>query len=240
MICKHCGKEYEPKAIKADLVFSDPPYNVNYEGTTHGTILNDHMEEDSFVAFAEAFIARMKESTKPGAPYYICSGFSSFPTFLWALRANDFKFSTPIIWVKNQSSFGFMDYKHKHEMIIKTSAPKKSPKKKAEPILYGWNEGKHYFPESKFESDVWEIKRVASALMQHPTQKPIALINRAIRNSSKHNNVILDLFGGSGATLVAAIKTGRRAYLCELDPKYADVIVKRWELLTGLKAEKIT
>lgn len=242
LICGDSTKSEDIKKLmdgkQADMVFCDPPYNVNYEGATHGSIMNDHMSEESFIEFCEKFVGSMKESTKAGAPYYICSGFSSFPAFLYALRVHDFKFSTTIIWVKNNTTFGFADYKRQHEVIVKTVAPKKT-KKKAEPILYGWNQGKHYFPEMKFESDVWDIKRVASALMQHPTQKPIALINKAIKNSSKHNDIVLDLFGGSGATMIAAVKTGRRAYLCELDPKYCDVIIKRWEKLVGQTAVKL-
>lgn len=228
--------------VKANMVFTDPPYNVDYAGTGENTsngIMNDKMGEDAFVAFSTAFIARMKENCHAGAPFYICSGYSSYPTFLWALRENGFQFSTPIIWVKNQTSMGWGDYRHKHEMLIKTKPPERKGPKKAEPILYGWKKGKHYFPETRFEADVWEISRRASNSMSHPTQKPLALINRAIKNSSKRGDVILDLFGGSGSTLVAAHKTGRKAYLMELDPKYVDSIIKRFEALTGQRAIKL-
>ncbi len=243
LLCGDSTSEEDVKklmgGVRADMVFCDPPFNVNYESKKQGKIMNDFMEEEKFIEFCTQFVARMKESTKSGAPYYICSGYSSYPAFLYALRINQFIFSTAIIWVKNQSSFGFADYKHKQEMILKTSAPKPTKTKKSEPLLYGWNNGSHYFPEMKYESDVWEISRVAGNTMQHPTQKPIALINRAVKNSSKRGDVVLDLFAGSGSTLISAMKTGRRAYLMELDPKFCDVIINRWEALTGERAKKL-
>ena len=241
-----CADSTQKKAVerllseknKADMVFTDPPYNVAYKGTKFAKIEGDEQTEEEFVKFSEEFIARLAEATKPGGAFYICSGYSSFPTFLWALRKNRFEFSTPIIWVKNNTSLGWGDYRHKHEMIIKSKNPPKK-RRKAQPILYGWKEGRHYFPETRFEADVWEIKRRASNIMVHPTQKPLELVSRAIRNSSKRGEIVLDLFGGSGSTLIAAEREGRRAYLCELDPKYCDVIIKRWESFTGKKAIKL-
>jgi len=228
--------------VKADMVFSDPPYNVNYEGTKDyggekgGKILNDAMTVEQFVEFSEQFIRRMSENMRGGAVYYLCSGYSSFPVFLYALKRNGLEFSTPIVWVKNQSSMGWGDYKHKQEMMLKAKNTKKG---KAEPIMYGWKEGAHYFLESRFEADVWEIKRVAGSDMIHPTQKPIAMIIRAITNSSKRGERVLDLFGGSGSTLVACEKTERISYTMELDPHYVDTIIKRWEHLTGNTAVKL-
>lgn len=222
----------------ADMVFTDPPYNVAYQGNVFEQIKNDDMAEQEFIEFSEKFIQQMRDASKPGAVFYICSGYSSFPTFLWALRKNNFEFSTPIIWVKNQTSFGFSDYKKQHEMIVKTKAPKEVAK--AQPILYGWKEGKHFFAESRFEADVWQVKRRAASTMAHPTQKPLELIGRAIRNSSRRDEIILDLFGGSGSTLISAEKEGRLAYLMELDPKYVDVCIKRWETFTGQTAIKVT
>jgi DNA modification methylase len=122
-------------------------------------------------------------------------------------------------------------------MIIKTKNPEKI--KKAQPILYGWNGGEHYFVESRFEADVWEIKRRASNTMCHPTQKPLELVARAIRNSTKREENILDLFGGSGSTLISAEKEGRKAFIMELDNKYVEVIINRWEKLTNNKAKKL-
>lgn len=222
---------------KADMVFTDPPYNVAYEGTKFDKIKGDEQTEEDFIKFSEEFIARMAEATKKGGVFYICSGYSSFPTFLWALRKNRFQFSTPIIWVKNNTSLGWGDYRHKHEMVIKTKNPPK--KKKAQPILYGWKKGEHYFVETRFEADVWEIKRRASNTMSHPTQKPLELVARAIRNSSKREEIVLDLFGGSGSTLITAEKEGRKCYMMELDRKWCDVIIKRWEKFTNKEVKKL-
>lgn len=226
--------------VKADMVFMDPPYNMNFTNTKGVGIMNDNMAEEEFISFCEKFMARTKEATKTGGVFYICSGFQSYVPFLYAMRANAIHFAGPIIWVKNTLGMGMNDYRHKHEMIVKVKNEKPSKRvAKALTILYGWNGGKHYFSDTREESDVWTINRVANNGMQHPTQKPIALINRALKNSSKRGDVILDLFGGSGATLIAAEKTGRKAYLMELDPKYADVIIKRYEALTGDRAKKL-
>lgn len=236
-----CGDSTNPTDVStlmggelADMVFTDPPYNMNIEGK-QGKILNDDMGEEQFIAFAVAFLARMKEASKAGAPFYVCSGYSSYVPFVYAMQENGLEFANPIIWVKNSLGMGMNDYRHQHEMVIKAT----SKKKKAQPILYGWNGGKHYFKDVHDEGDVWNINKHATNNMVHPTQKPLALINRAIKNSSKRGALVLDLFGGSGATLIGAYKTGRRAALMELDPKYCDVIRQRWEALTGEKAEKI-
>ena len=242
LMCGNSTKEDDAKKLMngktADMVFTDPPYNVDYKGTKFDKIKGDKQDEESFIKFSEDFIARMSESVKEGGVFYICSGYSSFPTFLYALRVNGFKFSTPIVWVKNNTSLGWGDYRHKNEMVIKSKNPK-TKKKKAQPILYGWKDGRHYFIESRFESDVWEIKRRASNTMVHPTQKPIEIVSRAIRNSSKRDNIVLDLFGGSGSTLISAEQEGRTSYLMELDPKYCDVIIKRWEKFTSETAVKL-
>lgn len=241
-----CGDSTSPTdlqkllgGVKADMVFTDPPYNMNYKSADKGGILNDNMAEDKFVAFCEAFMARLKEGIKVGGVFYICSGYQSYVPFLYALKTQGMNYAGPIIWVKNSLGMGMNDYRHKHEMIIKVKKEKETKRKKAQPILYGWNNGKHYFIDTHEEADVWNVSRVAGQGMVHPTQKPIALINRAIKNSSKRGDVVLDLFGGSGATLIAAHKTGRKAYLMELDPKYADTIIKRYEALTGERAVKI-
>jgi DNA modification methylase len=221
---------------QADLVFTDPPYNVNYKGRKHDKIMNDDMSEEAFVEFVMGFMTQMKEHLKQGGGFYICSGYSSYPIFLYTIKAVGMNFSTPIIWVKNITSMGWGDYRHKHEMILK-GAKKDTGKKKAQPIMYGWNGGRHYFKETRFEADVWEIKRRAGNQMVHPTQKPLELVSRAINNSTERGQIILEQFGGSGSTLISAEQTGRICYAIELDPKYCDVIVARWEKLTGKTAE---
>lgn len=120
---------------KADMVFTDPPYNVDYKGTKHDKIMGDNQTEEEFVEFTLAFIERMKEAMKPGGTFYICSGYSSYPIFLYAIKTQGLDFSTPIIWVKNNTSLGWGDYRHKHEMVLK--AKKTRSQKKAQPILSG-------------------------------------------------------------------------------------------------------
>jgi DNA modification methylase len=135
--------------------------------------------------------------------------------------AEQFKKSSTIIWMKQSAGMGWQDYRAQHE-----------------PILYGWKEGKgkHFFCGDRTKTTVWKIGRDAQTSYVHPTQKPVALPEEAIINSCKGSDIVLDLFGGSGSTLIAAEKTGRKARLMELDPKYCDVIVKRWEDFTGKKA----
>jgi DNA modification methylase len=229
--CKKCGKTFTPAKttpIKADLIFCDPPYNVDYHGEKHGGILNDAMSADAFIAFSECFMARMAAATKEGGSFYICSGYSSYPPFLYALKKAGMTYSGPIIWIKDNPSMGWQDYKKKHEMILKA----KKEKRRATPIMYGWNGGRHYFLEDRFEADVWEIKRRPGSTMLHPTQKPLAMICRAIRNSSRAGEIVLDPFGGSGSTLIAAEREGRKARVIELDPKYVDVIIRRYAAFT--------
>lgn len=221
---------------KADMVFTDPPYNMDYEGK-QGKILGDNQPEEEFIQFSIEFIARMREASRAGAAFYVCSGYDSYIPFVYAMQANGLKFANPIIWVKNMLGLGQNDYRHKHEMAIKVKNKGKS--NTGEPILYGWKEGEHYFRDTRAEADVWNIKKKATSSMVHPTQKPVKLIRRAIRNSTKRGELILDLFGGSGSTLVAADKDDRSAYLMELDPKYCDVIKARYENLTGEAAKKV-
>ena len=156
---------------KADIVFCDPPYNVNYKGTKFDVIMNDNQTEEQFIDFTIKFMQTIKENLRTGGVYYICSGYSSYPIFLYAIKAIDMIFANPIIWVKNNTSMGWNDYRYKHEMILTGKTRKREIK--ATPILYGWNGGRHYFKETRYEADVWEMKRKAGSSMVHPTQKPI-------------------------------------------------------------------
>ncbi len=244
-----CGDAMNPKNYEAlmdgklaDIVFTDPPYNVGYKpggnwgarGTKkYGPIMGDEISGEKFVEFTLDFMTRMKENTKPGGVFYICSGYASYPTFVYAIKATGMTFSCPIIWVKNKTSMGWGDYRRKHEMIIKA----KRGNKKAQPILYGWNGGRHYFMDHKFEADVWEMASVWTMSLLHPTQKPLGLIQRALRNSSKPKEIVLDPFAGSGSTIVAAEREGRVTYAMDLDPIYIDVIIRRYAAL-GAQTEK--
>lgn len=216
---------------EAKMVFSDPPYNVNYKGEGENTdegIENDDMTEADFALFCDKFMQRYQESIATGAPVYFCSGWSSYPAFKKALEDHGFKFSGVIIWVKESASMGWNDYRYRHEWIMKGE---KGTKKKGVPILYGWKRGKHYFRDTRDETDVWEVPRKASGKYFHPTEKPVWLPMKAIQNSTRPGEIVLDLFGGSGSTMIGADLTNRVCYTCELDPKFVDVIIRRWENL---------
>jgi len=207
----------------ADMVFTDPPYNVDYANTakdkqrgTHRPILNDNLGE-GFYAFLLAAFQPMLHHCK-GAVYIAMSS-SELDTLQGAFREAGGKWSTFIIWAKNTFTLGRSDYQRQYE-----------------PILYGWPEGQNrHWCGARDQGDVWNIKKPAKNDL-HPTMKPVELVERALRNSSRPGDIVLDPFGGSGTTLIAAEKTGRRARLIELDPKYVDVIVRRWQSYTGDQA----
>jgi DNA modification methylase len=153
---------------------------------------------------------------------YIAMSSSELDTLQAAFRAAGGKWSTFIIWAKNTFTLGRADYQRQYE-----------------PILYGWKDGAdHYWCGARDQGDIWNVKKPAKNDL-HPTMKPVELVERAIRNRSKTRDLVLDPFGGSGSTLIACEKSGRRARLIELDPKYVDVIVKRWEEFTGKKATRL-
>lgn len=205
----------------ADLIVSDPPYNVNYEGATKDKlkIENDNMSNDEFYQFLETAFINMFDSIKEGGSIYVFHADTEGLNFRKAFINAGFKLAQCLVWVKNTFVMGRQDYQWGHE-----------------PILYGWKEGaSHYFTESRKESTILEFEK-PSKNAEHPTMKPIDLLVYLIKNSSKEDELILDLFGGSGSTLIAAEQTKRKCYAMELDAKYCDVIVKRWENLTGQKA----
>ncbi len=220
---------------KADMIFTDPPYNVDYEGKTDEKmkIQNDKMTPELFRIFIDGAFKQMIDHVKVGAPLYICSGWSSYPQFLESMLKNGYYHSGVIIWVKNNATFGFNDYRYKHEWIAKA---KKAEPTKAEAIIYGWKNGKHMFYGDN-EFDVWEMPR-RTANRNHPTEKPDWLPMRAIRNSTVRGDIVVDPFGGSGSVLAACEKTGRRAFMIELDPKFCDVIRNRWERILKAKEKE--
>lgn len=210
---------------KADLVFTDPPYNVDYEGYTEDNlkIKNDKMAPEEFRSFLMEVFGSYRLAIKDGAAVYVCHPSSFQREFQDALEAAGFEIRTQIIWAKNHFAWGHARYKFQHE-----------------PMFYAHVKGEaDAWYGDKAQSTLWqENKPVANRL--HPTMKPVELVLRAIRNSSKSGDLVLDLFGGSGSTLIAAEKANRRAYLMELDPAYVDVIVRRWERFTGKVAVKST
>ncbi len=214
-----------PDGERADMVFTDPPYNVNYANSAkdklrgkHRPILNDALGE-GFYDFLFDALALIMAHTR-GAIYVAMSS-SELDTLQAAFRAAGGHWSTFIIWAKNTFTLGRSDYQRQYE-----------------PILYGWPEGatRHWCGD-RDQGDVWQIKKPQKNDL-HPTMKPVDLVERAIRNSSRPGDVVLDPFGGSGTTLIAAEKAGRVARLIELDPKYADVIVRRWQDWTGQQATR--
>ena len=220
-----CGDATKLEAIEtvldgglADMVFGDPPYSVSYVGKTARrlTIKNDDLGA-GFYDFLLAACGNLLAVTK-GA-IYICMSSSELHTLFRAFTDAGGHWSTFIIWAKHHFTLGRADYQRMYE-----------------PILYGWRDGtQHFWCGARDQGDVWSINR-PMANLEHPTMKPVELVERAIRNSSKSRDTVLDPFGGSGTTLIACQKTGRQARLIELDPTYVDVTVRRWEQFTGRKA----
>jgi DNA modification methylase len=206
---------------KADMVFTDPPYNVDYTGYTKEKlkIQSDKMTTEEFVAFLQGTFASYRVVIKPGASMYVCHPSSFQREFQNAIEAAGFAVRAQIIWAKNTFAWGFGRYKFQHEPIFYCHLDGESD------AWYG----------DKTQSTLWQEKKPAANRL-HPTMKPVELIERALRNSSKAGDLVVDLFGGSGSTMIACEKTGRSSALMELDPKYADVIVKRWQEFTGKQA----
>ena len=239
----------------ADLLVTDPPYNVDYTGGTKDKlkIQNDNMGDDAFREFLTSAFETANAVMKPGGVFYIWHADSEGFNFRTATRNAGWDVRQCLVWVKNTLVLGRQDYQWKHE-----------------PCLYGWKDGTHYFTDDRknttvIEDGVPNFSKMKKAEMQelleqiysdkvsttilnekkptvndlHPTMKPVKLIARLVRNSSKPGWNVLDTFGGSGSTLMACEQTNRRCYMCELDPHYCDVIIERWESFTGQKAELI-
>lgn len=258
-----CGDSIDLQEVKklmgggiADLLLTDPPYNVNYEGGTDNKlkIQNDNMSDTAFTQFLTSAFKAADAVMKKGASYYLWHASTSRANFAAAMKSAGWSERQYLIWNKNSLVLGRSDYQWKHE-----------------PCFYGWKEGaSHYFFDSRAETtviadsreldpdkmkkpelvqfvknilkgqiatDVMDFDR-PTANLEHPTMKPVRLIGYLMRNSSRRGEIVLDLFGGSGTTLIAAEQLNRKCYMMELDPRYCDVIIARWERLTGKKAVK--
>ncbi len=224
---KILGKE------KADMILTDPPWNVNYGGSHNPqwktrSIKNDNLSEQDWEKFINGFSKKLYEYTKPGAPIYLFMSAQEWPQIDKALRQNGFHWSSTIIWVKDQIVLSRKDYHTQYEPIWEGhNGP-------FDPIFYGWNEDSARLAQilDRTQSDVWLYERPKRSDL-HPTTKPIGLLARAIDNSSKMNAIILDAFAGSGSTIMACESTGRIARAIELDEGYCDVIATRYQEQTG-------
>jgi DNA modification methylase len=220
-----CGDATSMDAIQtvlagglADMVFTDPPYNVDYVGKTAKKLkIGNDALGGKFYDFLREACTNVLAVTK-GA-IYICMSSSELHTLFRAFTDAGGHWSTFVIWAKHHFTLGRSDYQRMYE-----------------PILYGWRDGTdHFWCGARDQGDVWFIKR-PMANLEHPTMKPVELVERALRNSSKTQDTILDVFGGSGTTLIACEKSRRQARLIELEPRYCDVIIRRWQEYTGEKA----
>ena len=219
---------------KADMVFTDPPYGMSYGGgrakgdhslnkqtggvliKAHGMIKGDDLQGDDLIQLVRDAIATAISCSKQGAAYYVCFTWRTYSEFEQAIELGGGTVANCIVWDKKSIGLGNSNYRPQHEFIFYVKGG----------AWYG----------DRSESDVWYMSRGATGEYVHPTQKPVELVERALSNSSKGGDIVLDSFGGSGSTLIACEKSGRKARLMELDPKYVDVIIKRWQDYTGREA----
>ena len=237
----------------ADLCVTDPPYNIAYsKSKLKVEIENDNMDSESFSVFIKSAMQNIADSMKDGGAVYVFYADAEAVNFIEAYKEAGLYLSTNLVWVKNQLVISWADYQPMHE-----------------PCLYGWKQGAtHYFVDDRDNKSVMEDKvnlyemnkqqlieyikelqhiQKLTVLREdkptrsdlHPTMKPVKLIARLMENSSREGDIVLDLFGGSGTTLVVSEQMGRACRMMEFDPVYCQVIINRWEALTGRKARKI-
>jgi len=213
---------------RIDCLITDPPYGVDYHSRGRkkglwGDIKNDNLDLDALETFLEKTLSNAAALCRPGATAYICHGISMAGiriAFERAFLSAGFQLSSTIVWVKQAATMGWGDYREQHECL-----------------LYGWIGEGHKRVTDRTQTTVWHIDREGD--YQHPTQKPVALISRALRNSTLRDEYVLDPFAGSGSTLIACQQLGRRCLSVEIEPRYCDVIVARWEKYTGKTAKLI-
>lgn len=210
---------------KADMLLTDPPYNVDYTGKASELetrkIENDKMEDSAFQDFLTSAFSNAAENMKAGGVFYIWHAESEGLNFRVACKRAGFQVRQCLIWNKNSMVMGRQDYQWKHE-----------------PCLYGWKDGaSHLWASDRKQTTVLDFEKPQKNNL-HPTMKPIKLFDYQIKNNTKGDDIVLDLFGGSGTTIMAAEQNGRRGFVMEYDPKFVDVIVDRWEQFTGMKAKK--
>lgn len=256
----HAGEiEALMDGLMADACWTDPPYNVDYSSKA-GKIANDNQPEDEFASFLQSSFSAANVAMKPGAPIYVCHADTAGLTFRSAFSNAGFKISGCLIWSKDSLVLGRSDYQWQHEPILygwKLGAKhkwyggrKKTTVLESESSIFTKNEDGTVTVSVGGQTIVLsgenlEVQPVASTIIrcekpkrsaEHPTMKPVELINQMLRNSTREGDIVLDMFGGSGSTLIACETLGRQARLLEVDPRYVDVIVKRWEKFTGKNA----
>tara|TARA_A100001011_G_scaffold305777_1_gene320474 strand:- start:1847 stop:3100 length:1254 start_codon:yes stop_codon:yes gene_type:complete len=217
------------QTTKADLIFTDPPYGMSYGGgraegsskkgdlvKAHGMIINDDLRGNELSNLLVDSLSNSKIAAKEEAPCYVCFNYKNFMNFQNAFEKSGFNVDSCIVWDKKSIGLGMANYRPQHEFIFYCKGGQ----------WYG----------SKNQSDIWSMSRGNTSAYVHPTQKPVELIQIAINNSSKKGDLVLDVFAGSGSTIIACESIGRRAMLVDLDPKYCDVIIQRWQNYTGNNA----
>lgn len=240
LMCGDSTKESDVAKLmnnnKADLFLTDPPYNValgnhdtpetarqRHRRTDGLIIMNDKMSDNDFLDFLTKCFSIAKDNMKDGASFYIWHADNESLTFRQALKNSGLELRQTLIWNKNAITLGRQDYQWKHE-----------------PCLYGWKDGaSHSWFSDRSQPTVLDFKKPSKS-EDHPTMKPIELFAYQIKNSSKVNDIVLDTFGGSGTSIIACEQLNRICFTMELDPRYCDVIVDRWETFTNQKAELIS
>jgi DNA modification methylase len=225
------GMSYDGGRAKADVLLTDPPYGMSFgkgreagsteKGATvkaHGMILNDDLQGEALIGLVAGAIGAGLQYTREGGALYVCLTWRTWREFAAAMDRVARPITSCIVWDKGSIGLGYQHYRPQHEFMWYSAGDR-------------WHGG-------RTESDVWNFSRGNTAGYVHPTQKPVELLERAIRNSSRSGDTVLDVFGGSGSTLIACERTGRAARLVELDPKYCDAIVRRWEAVTGQQASR--
>lgn len=225
LMCGDSTSEENVKALlggaKADLLLTDPPYGVDYTGKTKDAlkIQNDAKTDEEMIEFLSSAFRSADSVMKPGAVFYIWYAGTKEHAFDKACQLTGWEVRQILIWAKNTMVMGRQDYQWRHE-----------------PCIYGWKGGAgHLWASDRKQTTILEFDR-PTANKEHPTMKPIALFDYQIQNNTKGGDIVLDLFGGSGTTIMACEQNGRNACVMEYDPKYVDVIIKRWENFTGEKA----
>lgn len=215
---------------QADLLLTDPPYNVDYEGTA-GKIKGDKQSDENFRQFLVDAFTSARVSMKPGASFYIFHADSEGFNFRGACKDATLRVRQCLIWIKNSLVLGRQDYQWQHEPCLAGDIDGDTAE--PDPVLYGWKDGAaHFWNGGRKQTTLLYCDRPKKSA-EHPTMKPIVLFDRLMKNSSTTDSVVLDLFGGSGTSIMAAEQNGRTCYMMEFDPRYIDVIIDRWQKFTG-------